>query len=90
VEQGARRYGIRPSERFELNALEAIAVMVDRGLGVSLVPDWAPSWPAGQSLVKKSVPHAFAPRYVGLVWTRAGARTRLIGALLDVLKRRKR
>ena len=30
-----RRYGIRPRERLELNALEAIAVMVDRSLGVS-------------------------------------------------------
>ena len=27
--------------------------MVDRGLGVSLVPDWAPSSPTGHSLVKK-------------------------------------
>ena len=83
-----RRYGIRPTERFELNALEAIAVMVDRGLGVSLVPDWAPSWPAGRSLVKKSLPHAFARRCVGLVWTRGGPRLRLIEALLGVLKSR--
>ena len=36
-----RQAGIVPRERFELNALNAIAVMVDRGLGVSLVPDWA-------------------------------------------------
>ena len=35
-----RRAGIVPRERFELNGLNAIAVMVDRGLGVSLVPDW--------------------------------------------------
>ena len=36
-----RKVGIVPRERFEVNALNAIAVMVDRGLGVSLVPDWA-------------------------------------------------
>ena len=39
--QMADRYlhhcGIVPKDRFELDALEAIAVMVDRGLGVSLV-----------------------------------------------------
>ena len=42
-----RKVGIVPRERFELNALNAIAVMVDRGLGVSLVPDWARPWPEG-------------------------------------------
>src|SRR5437879_6407715 len=40
-----RRAGIRPRERFELDCLEAIATMIDRGLGVSLVPDWPPPWP---------------------------------------------
>src|SRR5262245_49095400 len=61
-----RRQGIRPHERFELNALEAIAVMVDRGLGVSLVPDWPLSWPVGHALVRKALPHPFASRHVGL------------------------
>jgi DNA-binding transcriptional LysR family regulator len=83
-----RRYGIRPRERFELNALEAIAVMVDRGLGVSLVPDWPLSWPAGNALVRKALPHPFAPRCVGLVWSRATPRLRLVQALLAALRRR--
>jgi hypothetical protein len=39
VDRYLRQTGIRPRERFELDALEAVAVMVDRGLGVSLVPD---------------------------------------------------
>ena len=83
-----RRYGLRPRERFELNALEAIAVMIDRGLGVSLVPDWPLSWPTGHALVRKPLPNPFAPRCVGLVWSRATARLRLVQALLGVLKRR--
>ncbi len=83
-----RRHGIRPRERFELNALEAIAVMVDRGLGVSLVPDWPLSWPAGNDLVRKALPHPFAPRCVGLVWSRATPRLRLVQALLATLRRR--
>jgi DNA-binding transcriptional LysR family regulator len=64
--------------------------MVDRGLGVSLVPDWALSWPSGHALAKKPLPHAFARRSVGLVWTRGSARMRLVEALLRVLKRQKR
>ena len=50
--------GIAPRERFELNALNAIAVMVDRGLGVSLVPDWAQPWPEGLHLARIPLPHA--------------------------------
>jgi DNA-binding transcriptional LysR family regulator len=85
-----RRYAIRPQERFELNALEAIAVMIDRGLGVSLVPDWTLSWPSGHALAKKPLPHAFAHRSVGLVWTRGSPRLALVEALLVVLKRKRR
>ena len=39
-----RKAGIVPKERFEIDGIDAIAVMVDRGLGVSLLPDWAPPW----------------------------------------------
>ena len=59
---------IRPKELFELDTLEAIAVMVDRGLGVSLVPDWAPPWPEGLSLRKLPVPNPAFTRYIGLLW----------------------
>ncbi len=39
ADQYLRAARIVPRELFELNALMAIAMMVDRGLGVSLVPD---------------------------------------------------
>ena len=78
-----RQHGIRPRERFELDALEAIAVLVDRGLGVSLVPDWAPPWPEGLSLVKLRLPPPDTPRRIGLLWLRTSMRLRLIRALLD-------
>lgn len=73
-----RRAGIRTRDRFELDALEAIATLVDRGLGVSLVPDWAPPWPAGLSIVKKPVPLPCEPRRVGMLWTRGSPRLHLV------------
>jgi DNA-binding transcriptional LysR family regulator len=79
-----RQAGIRPSERFELDTLEAIAVMVDCGLGVSLVPDWAPPWPEGLSLRKLPLPNQEFTRYIGVVWTRASLRARLVHAFLEV------
>ena len=78
-----QRAGIVPHERFELNALNAIAVMVDRGLGVSLVPDWSQPWPAGVRLVRLPLPEPSEPRRMGLVWSNASVRSRLTTALRD-------
>jgi DNA-binding transcriptional LysR family regulator len=75
--------GIRPVERYELDALEAIAVMVNRGLGISIVPDWAPPWPAGLDIVKLPLPHSAATRTVGLVVTRSSPRTNLVATLVQ-------
>jgi DNA-binding transcriptional LysR family regulator len=78
-----RKAGIRPKELFELDGLEAIAVMVDRGLGVTLLPDWAPPWPEGLSLRKLRLPDPTFTRRTGLIWTRATLRGRLIRAFLE-------
>lgn len=78
-----RKVGIVPRERFELNALNAIAVMVDRGLGVSLVPDWAKPWPEGISVASLPLPQPSEPRRIGLVWSRASVRLRQVNALLE-------
>jgi DNA-binding transcriptional LysR family regulator len=78
-----QRVGIVPHERFELNALNAIAVMVDRGLGVSLVPDWSPPWPEGLDLVRLPLPQPSTPRRIGIIWSRATVRLRLVNALLQ-------
>lgn len=78
-----RANGIVPRERFELNALNAIAVMVDRGLGVSLVPDWAQPWPEGLQLARIPLPNPAVPRRIGIVWSRSSVRVRLVTVLLQ-------
>lgn len=78
-----RAAGIVPRERFELNGLNAIAVMVDRGLGVSLVPDWARPWPEGLDLVRIPLPLTSEPRRIGMVWSRSSVRIRLVTVLLQ-------
>ncbi|HWM65685.1 MAG TPA: LysR family transcriptional regulator [Steroidobacteraceae bacterium] len=77
-----RKVDITPCERFELNALNAIAVMVDRGLGVSLVPDWAPPWPEGLELARLPLPEPSVSRCIGIIWSRASVRMRLVTVLL--------
>jgi DNA-binding transcriptional LysR family regulator len=78
-----RKHGIRPRERFEIDSIEAIAVMVDRGLGVSLLPDWARPWPESLSLAKTPLPDPSFARRIGLVWPRASLRLRLLRAFLE-------
>jgi DNA-binding transcriptional LysR family regulator len=87
ADQYLRSVGITPQERFELNALNAIAVMVDRGLGVSLVPDWARPWPEGLSLVRIALPQPAEPRRIGIVWSRSSVRIRLVMAFLEEARR---
>lgn len=82
-----RQAGLTPRERFELDALEAIAVMVDRGLGVSVVPDWAPPWPSGLSLARWTIPAPHLRRRIGLVWMNASPRLRLVRAFLEEANR---
>lgn len=83
ADQYLRSAGIVPRERFELNALNAIAVMVDRGLGVSLVPDWARPWPEGLRLVRIALPNPSVPRRIGIVWSRSSVRVRLVTVFLQ-------
>ncbi|CAG9171859.1 LysR family transcriptional regulator [Cupriavidus pampae] len=83
VDRYLRDNGIAPNERFELNSLSAIAVMVDRGLGVALVPEWIRPWPEGLRLVHLPLPMPSEPRRMGLIWSRTTTRTRLVEALRD-------
>jgi DNA-binding transcriptional LysR family regulator len=84
VEGYLRNAGIRPRDRFELDTLEAIAVMVDRGLGVSLMHDFAPPWPEGLSIRKIALADNQFARRLGLIWNRTSARIRLVRVFLEV------
>jgi DNA-binding transcriptional LysR family regulator len=83
IDSYLRKAGIRPRERFEIDSIDAIAVMVDRGLGVSLLPDWARPSPESLSLARIPVPDRSYARRVGLIWPRASVRLRLVQAFLE-------
>ena len=78
-----RDAGIVPQERFELSSLLAIAMMVDRGLGVSIVPDIASPLLDGQRIAKIALPVHFQARRFGILWLRSSARLRLIQGLVS-------
>jgi DNA-binding transcriptional LysR family regulator len=76
-----RDHDIQPQERIEIDALNAIAVLVHEGLGVALVPDWTPPWPEGLQVVRLPLPPPVPVRRMGLVWT-DGPKASLAEALL--------
>jgi len=57
--------------------------MVDRGLGVSIVPDWTPPWPEGIDIVRLQLPERRIGRRIGIVWSRSSVRMRLVTVLLQ-------
>lgn len=73
---------IMPRELFELNSLMAIAMMVDRGLGVSLVPDIVSPLTVHLDIAKLALPVHTEPRRFGVLWNRASPRARLIKGFL--------
>ena len=89
--QAAERYlqraGITPIERFEVSSLAAIAMLVARGLGVSIAPDattdWWPHWP----VVRLPLPQPTEARRFCMVWLRASPRARAIETLTEHARR---
>jgi DNA-binding transcriptional LysR family regulator len=77
--------GIQPQERFEIDALDAIAAMVKGNLGVSLVPQWRPLHGQLDALVQIPLPGSGLSRPIGLLWKRNSAKARLIDVLNQVL-----
>lgn len=79
-----RRLQIKPNERIEIDALNAIAAFVHQGLGVSLVPDWTPPWPEGLQVSRIALPPPVPMRRMGIIWAAQGPRAALARTLLEV------
>ncbi|MGO4387826.1 LysR family transcriptional regulator [Microvirga sp. 2YAF29] len=85
VDHYLQQNGILPRDWLELDSLEAIAVMVANGLGVSLLPDWSAPWQETMNIVRLDMPEKSASREVGLLWPRNAPAGRLVQIILDAL-----
>lgn len=83
ADQYLQEQQIFPRERFELDVLDAIALLVERGLGVSLVPDWPRAWPLPKGVTILSLPGTAPVRKLGLLWRARSPFSRLFEELLE-------
>jgi DNA-binding transcriptional LysR family regulator len=77
-----RDHGIGVRQRLEIDNLMAVAALVGQGLGVALLPDWAPMWNSGFAIARVALPARAPVRRVGLIWATHGPRAALAQALL--------
>ncbi|TWG64081.1 LysR family transcriptional regulator [Aminobacter sp. J44] len=82
VDRYLRKQGLKLREWLELDALDAIAALVDRGLGLAIVPEWAPPWPEGLRLQKVRL-DAGDVRQTGVLWGRSGPRIAAVRAFVE-------
>ncbi|MFT4190902.1 MAG: LysR substrate-binding domain-containing protein [Comamonas sp.] len=86
ADQYLTEHGLQPRERIEIDGLMAIATMVSEGLGVTLLPDWAPMWREGLQIARLRLPNTPPVRRIGVIWNvdtprRAGAKAMLAAAM---------
>jgi DNA-binding transcriptional LysR family regulator len=73
---------LKVRERFEMDALDAIAALVNRALGVAVVPDWAPPWLERLDLQKVPLDGFTERREVGVLWNQASPRIAFVRTFL--------
>jgi len=87
VETYLRRYGIQPQERLEIDTLITIAYMVRDGVGVALIPDWAPAWLDSIGVSRITLPDVTPMRRMGVFWDANGVNASLVQTLINEARR---
>ncbi len=78
-----RDHDIRPHQRLEVDGLMVIAALMSEGLGVALVPDWAPIRDGPLKIARLPLPDRAPVRRVGLIWATHGPAPRWPKPCLD-------
>lgn len=83
VDRYLKDHAIVPRQRIEVDSLLTIVSLVERGVGVSLVPDSFSIWYKADGLVKIALPQRTPIRRIGMIWARHGPRASIAQALLE-------
>ncbi|MFC3338671.1 LysR family transcriptional regulator [Paracandidimonas soli] len=83
AEQYLRKHRIVPNERLEIDTLITIAHLVSDGIGVALVPDWAPEWVESLGISRLALPNDAPARNMGIFWDTRGTHAGIISMILE-------
>ncbi|MFA7679761.1 MAG: LysR substrate-binding domain-containing protein [Pigmentiphaga sp.] len=81
-----RAHDIMPLERYELDSLLSIAMMVDKHMGVSLVPMANNSLVSQLDVASLPLPDSTMTRSFGAIWKRSSPRADLLQSLVGLLR----
>ena len=87
VDRYLKDHDLRPQQRIEIDSLLTIVALVERGIGVSLVPDSFSISYGDRRLIKLPLPGRTPIRKIGIVWNRHSPRLAIISQLVDRARR---
>lgn len=87
AENYLRRHHIVPNARLEIDMLPTIAWLVRDGVGVSLLPDWAPAWVESIGVARIELPQHVPARNMCVFWETGGANAALVAYMLQEARR---
>lgn len=85
AEEYLKHHNLEVDERFELSSLLGIALLVEQGLGVALVPDTPQSQFSGMHIERLPLPDSSSPREAGAIWLRDSRKKTVIRSLVDTV-----
>lgn len=87
IDQYLKKSGLATHNRYELASTESIALMVNKGLGVAIVPNAWHLWKQGLNVISLPLPAPCQPRRFGLIWARSCPRLQLVEAFVQAAER---
>lgn len=86
IDSYLRKNSIVPKERFELASTEAILHLVQKDLGVAIVPSVWQQWQRDLNVISLPLKTPCKPRKFGLIWLRSSPRLQLVDAFLEAAR----
>src|SRR5690606_6848886 len=87
VDRYLKDHKLHPRQRIEIDSLLTIVALVERGIGVSLVPDSFSISYSDRLLIKLPVPGRTPLRKISMVWNKHSPRLAIIRELVDQAQR---
>lgn len=87
VDRYLKEHNLHPRQRIEIDSLLTIVALVERGIGVSLVPDSFSISYRDRPLIKLPLPERTPIRKIGLVWNRHSPRLAIVSDLVEQARR---